>query len=80
MKETAVTPTKITQEFLREYFRKHDSITLYKPDGTPVIFTKVYEPVLIVSNYEAYRFDNNERLAAFCNKHHISPHPTITLG
>ena len=46
----------------------------------PVTFTKVYEPVLIVSNYEAYRFDNNERLAAFCNKHHISPHPTITLG
>ena len=80
MKEAAVTPTKITQEFLREYFRKHDSITLYKPDSTPVIFTKVYEPVLIVSQHEAYRFKNNERLADFCNKHHISTHPTITLG
>ena len=80
MKEAAVTPTKITQEFLREHFRKHDSLTLYKPDGTPVTFTKVYEPVLIVSQHEAYRFRNNERLADFCNKHHISTHPTITLG
>ena len=27
--------TKITKEFLQEHFRKHDAITLYKPDGTP---------------------------------------------
>ena len=80
MKEAAVTPTKITQEFLREHFRKHDSLTLYKPDSIPVIFTKVYEPVLIVSQHEAYRFRNNERLAEFCNKHGISTYPTITLG
>ena len=26
---------KITKEFLREYFSKHDTLTLYKPDGTP---------------------------------------------
>ena len=80
MKEAAVTPAKITQEFLREHFRKHDSLTLYKPDGTPMTFSKVYEPVLIVSQHEAYRFKNNERLAEFCNKHSISTHPIITLG
>ena len=72
--------TNVSREFLQEHFRKHDSITLYKPDGTPVTFVKVYEPVLTVSQYESYRFRNNERLAAFCNKHHISTHPIITLG
>jgi hypothetical protein len=70
----------LTQKYLQEYFDKHDTLTLHKPDGTPVTFTKVYEPVLIVSQHEAYRFRNNERLAAFCNKHGISTHPTITLG
>ena len=69
----------ITQKFLQEYFRKHDSITLYKPDGTPVTIAKVYEPVLIVGQYEAYRFRSNERLTEFCNKHQISTHPTVTL-
>ena len=72
--------TTLTQASLQEHFRKHDSITLYKPDGTPVTFTKVYEPVLVVSQYEAYRFKSNERLADFCNKHGITTHPTITLG
>ncbi|MGM9592171.1 MAG: hypothetical protein ACI3VK_05585 [Oscillospiraceae bacterium] len=72
--------TTLTQKFLQEHFRKHESLTLYKPDGTPVTFAKVYEPVLIVSQHEAYRFKNNERLAEFCNQHNISTHPTITLG
>ena len=45
--------TNVSREFLQEHFRKHDSITLYKPDGTPVTFVKVYEPVLIVSQYES---------------------------
>ena len=31
---------KVKKEFLAEHFRKHDSITLYKPDGTPVTFGK----------------------------------------
>ncbi|GEM_PF-1159328 len=72
--------TDITREFLQEYFRKHDSLTLYKPDGTPITFIKVYEPVLAVSKYEAYGFRSNENLAEFCNKHGITAHPTITLG
>ena len=35
----------ITQKFLQEHFRKHDAITLYKPDGTPVTIVKAYEAV-----------------------------------
>ena len=69
----------ITQKYLQEYFDKHDSITMYKPDGTPITFTKVYEPVLVVSPHESYRFTTHEELTAFCNKHHISTHPTITI-
>lgn len=70
----------ITQEFLQKHFRKNDSITLYKPDGTPVTIVKVYEPVLTVSQDEAYCFRSNERLTEFCNKHRITTHPTVTLA
>ena len=69
-----------TQKFLQEHFRKRDSITLYKPDGTPITIVKVYEPLLIAGQYEAYRFRSNEKLAEFCNKHKIQARPTITLG
>ena len=31
---------EVKKEFLVEHFRKHDSITLYKQDGTPVTFSK----------------------------------------
>ena len=31
---------EVKKEFLAEHFRKHDSITLYKQDGTPVTFSK----------------------------------------
>ena len=72
--------TDITKEFLQEHFRKRDSLTLYKPDGTPITIVKVYEPVLIAGQYEAYRFHSNEKLAEFCNKHKIQARPTITLG
>lgn len=70
---------EVTKEFLQEHFRKHDSITLYKQDGTPVTIVKVYEPVLIVGQYEAYRFHSNEKLTEFCNTHRITTHPTVTL-
>ncbi len=72
--------TDITKESLQEHFRKRDSLTLYKPDGTPITIVKVYEPLLIAGQYEAYRFRSNEKLAEFCNKHKIQARPTITLG
>lgn len=31
---------EVKKEFLVEHFRKHDFITLYKQDGTPVTFSK----------------------------------------
>lgn len=71
---------KVKKEFLQDHFRKHNSITLYKPDGTPVTIIKTYEPVLVISQHEAYRFKSNERLTDFCNKHRINTRPTITLG
>ena len=71
--------TNLTRDFLENHFRKHDAITLYQPDGTPVTITKVYEPVLIASPYEAYRFHSNASLTEFCNKHRITTRPTITL-
>lgn len=71
---------EVKKEFLAEHFRKDNSITLYKPDGTPVTVIKTYEPVLIVSQHEAYRFKSNECLTEFCNKHRIATRPTITLG
>lgn len=37
---------KVSKEFLQEHFRKHDSITLYKPDGTPVTISKQYSIML----------------------------------
>ena len=72
--------TDVTQKFLQEHFRKRDSLTLYKKDGTPFTIVKVYEPVLIAGQYEAYRFRSNEKLAEFCNKHKIQTRPIITLG
>ena len=72
--------TDVTKKFLQEHFRKHDSLTLYKPDGTPVTIVKAYDPVLVVSPHESYRFKSHEKLTEFCNKHRISTHPTITIG
>lgn len=71
---------KPSQKFLQEHFRKHDLLTLYKPDGTPVTIVKAYDPVLVVSPHESYRFKSHEKLTEFCNKHRITSHPTITIG
>ena len=72
--------SKVKKEFLQEHFRKHNSITLYKPDGTSVTIVKTYEPVLVVSQHEAYRFKSNAGLTEFCNKHRITTRPTVTLA
>ena len=72
--------TDVTKKFLQEHFRKRDSLTLYKQDGTPITIVKVYEPVLIAGQYEAYRFRSNEKLAEFCSKHKIQARSTITFG
>lgn len=69
----------ITKEFLRNHFRKHDTLTLYKPDGTPVTIVKDYDIIFTASQYERRQFKNVDRLTEFCNRHRVSAHPTITI-
>lgn len=70
--------TKITKEFLQEHFRKHDSITLYKPDGTPITFIKQYELVM-EGGHSRFRFKDYDRLMAFYNKQGFCLKPAITI-
>lgn len=69
----------ITQAFLQEYFRQHDSITLYKPDGTPVIISKRNRLVLC-GGHGWFTFESYEDLTAFYNKHDLCLKPIITIS
>ena len=68
----------ITREFLKEHFRKHDSITLYKEDGTPVTFSKQYHLVLC-GGHRHFVFKNYDELLAFYKKKQLSLTPVITI-
>lgn len=71
---------KITKEFLQEHFRKHDSITIYKPDGTPVTFSKQHHIRLYGGHCELFFKDYDEFLA-FCAKQRLrqKPVPIIVI-
>lgn len=71
--------TNVTQEFLQEYFRKHDSITLYKPDGTPVTIAKKHY-IIFEGGHHRFTFKDYGRLTEFFNKHHFCLKPTITVS
>ncbi len=71
--------TNAKQEFLQEHFRKHDSLTLYKDDGTPVTITKKYN-VILQGGHHRFTFKDCGKLADFFNKHHFSLKPTITVS
>lgn len=70
---------KITKQFLLEHFRKHNSIILYKPDGTPVTFTKQYNYVLN-GGHRRFMFKDYESLVAFYKKQHLCLKPIIAIG
>ena len=70
--------TTITHNFLREHFRKHDSITLYKADGTPVTFTKQHHLVLC-GGHSRFAFQDYESLVAFYQKQRLCLKPVITI-
>lgn len=70
--------TELNQKYLQEYFKKHDTLTLYKPDGTPVTFRKQYEYVLCGGG-STFRFEEFDALKAFFQKHNISQAPSITV-
>ena len=70
--------TKITKDFLREHFRKHDTLTLYKADGTPVTFAKRHKYVL-EGGCHRFTFDTCEGLAEFYLKQGLSMTPNIDI-
>lgn len=71
--------TTVSKEFLKEHFRKHDSITLYKPDGTPVTFRK-QNNIVLCGGYHKFTFKTYDDLVAFYKKQHLCLNPVITIG
>lgn len=70
---------KVSKEFLQEHFRKHDSITLYKPDGTPVTFRKQYN-IMLRGGHTEIEFKSYDEFMAFYKKHHLSLKPAVIYG
>ena len=69
---------EITKEFLREHFRKHNTLTLYEVDGKPIIFTKQRKYV-VEGGCHKFTFDTCEGLAEFYLKKHLSMTPNIDI-
>ncbi len=69
---------KVSKEFLQEHFRKHDSITLYKPDGTPVTFRKQYN-IILHGGHSVFSFKDYDALMDFYHKRHLCLKPVITV-
>ena len=69
--------TNVSREFLQEHFRKHDSLTLYKPDGTPVTFRKQYN-IVLHGGHRMFKFKDYDSLMAFYRKHSLCLKPVIT--
>lgn len=70
---------KITKAFLQEHFRKHDSITLYKADGTPVTFAK-HHNLVVNGGHHSFMFKTYDDLLDFYKKHHLCLKPVINIG
>ena len=78
-KEETFMANKITKQFLQEHFHKHDTITLYKLDGTPVTFTKQYNYVLN-GGHRRFVFKDYESLVTLYKKQHLCLKPVIAIG
>lgn len=71
---------EVKKEFLAEHFRKHDSITLYKPDGTPVTFSKQHH-ICLYGGHRDLVFKDYDEFLAFCKMQHLRQKPVpITIG
>lgn len=66
--------TEIKKEFLQEHFRKNDTLTLYKSDGTPVAFSKKQHIRLYGGHCELF-FKGYDEFLAFCKKQHLCQKP-----
>lgn len=71
--------TKITKQFLQEHFRKHDSITLYKADGTPVTFAK-HHNLVVNGGHSTSTFETYDQLVDFYKKHRLCLKPVIIIN
>lgn len=69
---------KVTKEFLQEHFRKHDSITLYKPNSTAVTFRKQDNLVLKGGGFRG-TFKTYDELTDFYRKRHLCLKPVINV-
>lgn len=70
---------KITKEFLQEHFRKHDTLTLYRDDGSTFTFTKKHN-VVLRGGGSKFTFKTYDELMAFYKKHHLCLKPVINIG
>lgn len=78
-KEDINMDTKITKKDLQEHFRKHDTLTLYKPDGTTISFTKHFT-LALSGGYSKFTFNTYDELLAFYHKKHLNQKPHIDIG
>lgn len=69
----------ITKDFLQEHFRKHDTLTLYKPDGTPVTFSRQFCLVLN-GGHQHLEFKDYDAFLAFYGKHRLRLTPAAIVG
>lgn len=77
-KEDTYMATEIKKELLQEHFRKHDSIILYKSDGTPVTFAKQYT-ITLCGDGTKIVFKNYDEFIGFYKEKHLSLKPSITI-
>lgn len=65
---------KIEKQFLQEHFRKNDTLTLYKPDGTPVTFSK-RQQIRLFGGHRDLRFKDYDEFLAFCTEQRLHQKP-----
>ena len=65
---------EVKKEFLAEHFRKHDSITLYKQDGTPVTFSKQHH-IRLYGGHRDLVFKDYGEFLAFSKKQRLCQKP-----
>lgn len=70
--------TNVTKQFLQEHFRKHDSITLYRADGTPVTFRKQYN-IILFGGHHRLTFKDYDAFMEFYHKYHLSLKPVVII-
>lgn len=62
---------KELQTKLQNHFKHNDSLTLYKKDGTPKVFSKKYS-IVFNSKYEAFNFTDYDKFIDFANKYSMT--------